>query len=319
MGVATWRDQVIVFKQTRFFVFYGNSTDDDGDPKFNYRPVDAGVGLVSPRALVSSEQGIYFLDRTGVYFTTGQQPERVSDAVRPIFHGGASVYYTGGILNDASISATTMTYHDERLWLSFPSDVSAVNNKQLVFDPHHNWWTLYDMPVGPVVSFRPGDNEELVFGYSSGAKHLGRHMQGSDITADDMDISGTGGNAIEAFWQSGWFDYGSRAVKTIREIKVAGSGLVNVEFFRDYRQTPARTSQVELSPATVLWDSGELWDSGLLWGPSGALTTRAIRKAIRGENFSVRFSNNTLNRSFAVHRLTIHIREVRVPSVVKVQ
>ena len=83
-GIASWRDLIFVFKQSKFFVFYGQSVDDDGDPVFNYRPVDAGVGLVSPRALAVSEQGVYFLDRTGLYFTAGGRPERVSDIVESL-------------------------------------------------------------------------------------------------------------------------------------------------------------------------------------------------------------------------------------------
>lgn len=534
MGVATWRDLTIVFKQSRFFVFYGNSVDDDGAPEFNYRPVDAGVGLVSPQALAVSEQGVYFLDRTGIYFTSGSQPERVSDAVRPIFHGDPSVYYTGGTLNDSAIGQTTMAYHDERLWLSFPSGVSAVNDKQLVFDPHEKWWTLYDLPAGPMINFRPADADELVFGYATGTKHLGRHVQGtytadamgetfinlvanpsgeagvptvqsssgssagqpaatvvdttlwskvgthasrytvtrddgaalairtatgtggipvtpghfmairvsmhldsttgsvpldnwkgrlqfyksdgtssaiasvidglisfsppvgatqdfyvigqvpsdgafvsvvgfvdmpsgivtavidldafmlvdlgtdftgpvaaSTLAADvpayfDGSVGGTwlgaanasqsllflpavGGKAINAFWQSGWFNYGTNAVKDIRESKIAGSGLVNIEFFRDYRQTASRSVQKELSPPVGFWNTGLLWDSGIMWGPSGGIQPKAVRKAVRGENFSIRFSNNVINRTFRVHRFVTHVREVRVPSVVKVR
>lgn len=317
MGAAAWRDLVFVFKQSKFFVFYGQTVDDDGAPVFNYRPVDAGVGLVSSRALAVAEQGIYFLDRTGIYFTSGSQPERVSDAVRPIFHGGSSVYYTGGELNASSVDEATMVYHDERLWLSFPSGTSSSNDRNLVFDPHEKWWTLFDIPAGPMTVFRPSAVEELVFGYASGTKHIGRYVEGS-YTADDTDTGGAGGNAIEAYWQSGWFDYDLRAVKTIRESKIVGSGLVTVQFYRDYRQTPALTVQRELSAPVGLWDSGLMWGDGTLWGPSGIIAPKAIRRAVRGASFSLRFSNNTLDRTFRVHRFEAHVREVRVPSVIKV-
>lgn len=317
MGVATWRDLVIVFKQTKFFVFYGNSVDDDGDPVFNYRPVDAGVGLVASRALAVAEQGIYLLDRTGIYFTTGSQPARVSEAVEPIFHGGASVYYTGGELNDGSIDQSTMVYHDEKLWLSFPAGVSATNDRNLVFDPHEKWWTLYNIPAGPMVTFRPGNVEELVFGYASGLKHLGRYVEGA-YTADDMSTAGAGGNAIAAHWQGGWFNYGVPAVKTIRESKMSGTGLVTVSLFRDYRQSPSFSQQVELSPATGLYDTGLLYDNDVLYGPSKIVAPKPVRKAIRGEAFSLKFSNSIINRTFKVHRFTTHLREVRVPTVVKV-
>lgn len=317
-GIASWRDLVFVFKQSKFFVFYGQSVDDDGDPVFNYRPVDAGVGLVSPRALAVSEQGVYFLDRTGLYFTAGGQPERVSDIIEPIFKGAPSVYYTGGVLNFGSLSQATMIYHDERLWFSFPADVSSTNNRQLVFDPHERWWSLTDLPAGPMINFRPASVEELVFGYASGTKHLGRWVEGT-YTADDMATDGTGGVAISSRWQSGWFNYDQPVVKTIREAHLSGYGLVTVNLFRDYKQLPSQSKQIELSPPSFLWDGGTLWDSGALWGPATIIQPKAMRKAIRGEVFSVGFSNNVKDRTFKVNRFTTYVREVRVPSVVKVR
>lgn len=317
MGVVTWRDSVFVFKQSKFFVFYGNSVDDDGEPVFNWRAVDTGVGLVSSRAVAVSEQGVYFLDRTGVYFTDGTQPQRVTDTVLPIFHGGSSVYYTGGELNDGSISQATMAYHDSRLWFSFPAGTAATNNRQLVFDPFENWWGLADLPAGPMTVFRPASSDELVFGYAAGTKHIGRYAQYA-YSADDMSQSGTGGNAISSYWQGGWFNYDTPAVKTIRESIISGSGIVTVAMSRDYRQTPSFSKQIELTPPDAMYDSGVLYDSGALYGPSGVIQPKPLRKAIRGESFSLRLSNSTLNRGFRVHRFTSHVREVRVPSVVKV-
>lgn len=316
MGIASWRDLVIVFKRTKFFVFYGNSVDDDGEPVFNYRPVDAGVGLIAPRAMAVSEQGVYFLAQSGIYFTSGSQPARVSDIVEPIFHGGASVYYRGGELNHAAVQESTMVYHDERLWFSFPSGTNSVNDKQLVFDPNEKWWSLTNLPAGPMVNFRPVDREELIFG--QGIRAIGRYYQGGYLT-DQALYDGTGGVSIDAYWQSGWFNYGNPVVKTIREQVISGTGLVNVELFRDYRLEPSISyQQIELSAGRTLWDSGVLWDSGWLWGPVNTVSVKSLRKAIRGESFSVRLSNYVHERNFKVHRLTNHIREVRVPSVTKV-
>jgi hypothetical protein len=316
MGVATWRDMTVVFKQTKFFVFYGNSVDDEGDPVFNFRTVDAGVGLVAPQAVAISEQGIYFLDRTGVYFTSGAQPSRVSDSVEHIFHGAPSVFYQGGQLNDASIASATMTYHDERLFFSFPAGASATNNSQLVFDPHEKWWGLFDLPAGPMINFRPGSVEELVFGYATGLKHMGRYVEGTYL-ADDMSTAGTGGVAITSRWRSGWFDLGTQAVKSLREFKLAGSGQVKFGMSRDYKQIPAFSVTKVLSPAAAIYDSGVKYDAGAQYGPTSAPTTKMVRRAIRGERFSVMFSNAELNKSFKINRLTSHVRDVRVPSVVK--
>lgn len=314
-GIAVWRDQLIVFKSTKFYVFYGNSVDDDGEPVFNYRPVDAGVGLVSPRALAVSEQGVYFLDRTGIYFTSGSQPERVSDVVEPIFHGHSWLYYTGGVLNDASIGDCTMQYHDERLFFSFPAGVSADNDRQLVFDPHEKWWALWDLPAGPMISFRIGDVEELVFGYSTGLKHLGRYVDGARLT-DNQAQDGSGGVAISSHWRSGWFNFDTIAVKWIREQKIAGSGQVSVGMSRDYKQLPSWSVVKVLSPGAPLYNDGNLYNDGHLYGPSGQITTKMIRKGIRGERFSVILSNSEEGKTYRVTALTNNLGAVRVPTMV---
>ena len=68
-----------------------------------------------------------------------------------------------------------------------------------------------------------------------------------------------------------------------------------------------------------LYNTGLLYDTPtLIYGPSSIIQPKPIRKAIRGETFSLRFSNNVLNRSFRVHRFSAHIREVLVPSRIKV-
>jgi hypothetical protein len=75
-GMVAWRDQLFVFKQNQFFVFYGNSTDGSGNPVFNYRTVDTGVGAVNGRfsTCVAAPDGVYFMSARGVYRTTGGSP-----------------------------------------------------------------------------------------------------------------------------------------------------------------------------------------------------------------------------------------------------
>jgi hypothetical protein len=315
MGVATWRDLVFVFKQTKFFVFYGNDVDDAGEPIFNYRPVDTGVGLAASRAIAVTEHGVFFLDRTGVHLTTGAEPVHVARDVEPIFHGASSVYYQGGELNHSAIDEVTMAYHQEKLWVAFPSGSATVNDRTLVFDPGEKWWTLYDIPAGPMAVFRPSDEDELIFGYASGDNHLGRHYDGSGYTADAMTAAGAGGTAITARWLGGWFDYDDPAIKTIAAAEIAGTGIATVKVYRDYSQSPSITREVEFSPATNTYDSGLTYDSGVLYGPSRIIKNKPFRRTARGVVFAVGLSNANLSRTFKVHRLVTHVREKRVPFV----
>jgi hypothetical protein len=51
VGLAVWRDLIFVVKQTKMFVFYGESTDDEGLTEFNYHEVSRvplGLGWYLP-------------------------------------------------------------------------------------------------------------------------------------------------------------------------------------------------------------------------------------------------------------------------------
>lgn len=310
MAIETWRELLFVFKRSRFFVFYGESQDSSGDEVFDSRPVDARYGCASSRAVATAPEGVYFLDRSGIYRTTGEQPERVSDIVQPIFLGGGSAYYRGGVLTHAAIEDAAMVWFRDRIYLAFAT--GATNDRMLVFDPRYEWWSLFDIPANGMCVFRAGDVEELLFAYASGSNHIGRY-DGSGHSSDDMTAAGTGGDAIGARWRSGWFDYDDPSVKTIRESKLWGSGSFEVGISRDWQlQTPF--SAVRLSGSAALW-GGFDWDDGTLWGPAEAVISVLVRSAQRGTLFSTHFRNVVKDASFSIHRLEHHIREARIPSV----
>jgi hypothetical protein len=60
--LVAWGGDLYAFKDTKSFVFYGNSVDSSGNPVFNYRTVAVGAGLASGAAHAIAPEGIYFLD-----------------------------------------------------------------------------------------------------------------------------------------------------------------------------------------------------------------------------------------------------------------
>lgn len=303
-GAIAWRELFIIFKETKFFVFYGNSTDAKGNPLFNYRTVESGIGLASPRAVVAHRSGVYFLARGGVYRTTGQEPERVSSLVEPIFIGGASDFYTGGSLIASKITNAAMGIWNDRIYLSFPT-VEA-NNRTLLYDPTFEWWSLYDLPCAALTSFRVGSVEELVFAYSAGENKIGRH----NLTATS-DI----GTAISSYWRSGWFDLDSPDVKTIRSQKVWGTGKVAMATSYDFLQGSGTTDEMNFSDTTSSTWGGTTW-GGSTWAEPRGLIGKERRRATRGMVFSVYFANTILNQEWSIHRVDHMVREIRKPSTV---
>lgn len=302
-AVIAWREFVFVFKETRFFVFYGNSTDSSGNPIFNYRTVDAGIGLASPRAICSHRSGVYFLSRTGVYRTTGQEPELLSSLVDPIFVGSPSSFYTGGTMSAANITNCAMSTHQERVYLAFPT--SSTNNRILVYDTRYEWWTLYDVAAAALASFRVSNDPELVFAYPSASKDIGRHS--TAYTNDD-------GTAITSFWRSGWPDFGVGANKTLRQSKLWGSGKVYCAVASDFKQDIGDQVLLDFTnPSAALW-GGTTWSGGT-WNDSAGVNPALRRHASRGTVFSTTLTNAVKDQPWDCHRLEHHLREVRRPTV----
>lgn len=316
-GACVYRELVFVFKETKYFVFYSTTVDSAGIPVFNYRTVDAKQGLATNGALAVGRDGVYFMSRQGVYRTTGGESELVSDLISPIFKGGASVYFESGVLNHAQIAQCSMAFHDERIYLAYPSGSSVTNDRLLVFDPRYNWWSLWQIEAGTscLTSWRASDQADLFWGYATGGNEIGRQTAGS--TTDN-------GVAITSRWRSGWFDYGSPFNKTIREAKLWGTGEVDLYIIsQDFAQTGQQSAHVLFSGGSDTWGDGtgsDLWGDGTgsdLWGPANQVVPVMVRGiAGRGTVFSTLFKNTTVNQSWTVQRLVHHLRETRVPSVV---
>jgi hypothetical protein len=242
-ALTAWRELVFVFKETKFFVFTGNSTSGTGTAIFNYRPVNTGVGAVGRACSVATPNGVYFLSRRGIYKTAGGDPVLASRAIDPIFRGGASSFFTGGVLNHAAIDKCQLMWHDERLYFAYPSGSATTNDRIAVFDPEVDQWLLWNVAANSMTSFRVGDAAELVFSYAAGSNHLGRLS--SSYTDDD-------GTAIASRHQSGFYDVGEPAADTyLRQVRAIGTGAPTLSILTDYASTDSNAGTITLgtSPA----------------------------------------------------------------------
>lgn len=293
LAVVTWREFVFVFKESKFFVITDQARDEENKPEFVFQTIETGVGLASPRAVCIHPSGVYFMSRTGVHRTTGSEPELVSNLVEPIWTGDTSLFYKGGVLAFSAIKNCAMETWDEKIYLSFPTSEAA--NRQLVYSPDYKWWALLDLPASCLATFRPENETELVFGYSSGEKMIGRHK--TSYTNDD-------GKAIKERWRSGWFDLGSADIKKVRAAKVWGTGKVTMEIDKDFSENTGKAEELDLSGTTGSLFAGEgiFAGEGFFADFSAGLTGKERRIAQRGTVFSVLLTNEALNQEFTIHR-----------------
>jgi hypothetical protein len=305
MGAVRWSNLTFVFKSRKFYVFTGEGTDVTGGAIFNYRPVDTqNVGLAAFRSIAVAPEGVYFMDRTGVYLTTGDAPTLVSDKISPIWRGNPEVYYQSNTFNFAQIALCRLTWHDRRVYLAFPSGTSTSNDRMLVYDTRAGWWTLHDIPASAMASFLRSDPAELHFGYATGTNDIGRV---STTATDDA------GTAITSRWRSGWSDYGTQEVKVFPRTKVWVTGGLTTSLSRDYQRSSLQTGTLSLG-GTDTWGDGtgtDTWGDGTgtdTWGGAGQVAAGTLRKTIRGTVLSTSFSNLAGTASWSVHRVTRYMR-----------
>jgi hypothetical protein len=320
MGVAAFDNYVLVFKETRFFVFYGTTLDSDGNPEFNYRAVEAGKGLAAPGALCVGPDGVYFLAQDGVYRTNGGYPQLVSELLNPLFVGAAPDLYSGNTIGFGNIEKARMLYHNQQVYLAVPTGASSFNNRLFVFDPRDNWWTVWDVEAAALASFKIGSSPDLVFSYADGYKRIGRLQDG---LGSDAAKSASASTTIFSFVKTAFNDFGSAVHKTIRESKVWGSGNVRFALNDDFGSSVS-IKEVTLASQFDKWGDGtgsDTWGDGTgsdTWGRPVANKPVLVRQAVRGAYVGIEiYSSSASPGAWRVSKVIHHLREQRVPSVTR--
>jgi hypothetical protein len=313
MGCCSWRELTFVFKESKFFVFWGESTNTDGTPVFNYREVVNQAGLATRHTLTAGRDGVYFVNARGVYVTTGGEPKLLSDVIKPMWTQDPDVYFLSDPINLTALDKARAHWHKERFYLACPTGLRTVNDRVLSYDINYQWWTLYDLPAAALGTFRVADIEELHAAYSTAKTYparIGRLPLGAETDR---------GDPIVARWRSGWTDDGTSVQRTQREAKLWGTGALKVCFSVDFELVERGSRQAILGVGGV-WPTGGTWDDwttslGGSWPGSRQPADDLVRFATRGTMFSIAFENSDLSPVWSVSRLSRHIRETREASV----
>lgn len=307
MACIAWRDKVFVFKQSKFFVFEGEGTNNDATPIFKYRAVDTGVGLFAKQAVCASREGVFFMDSTGVYFTDGSDPIVLSGKIEPFWTGAPEAYFLTVRFFHSFASTCRMIWDNERIYLAVPTLPSTTNNRLLVYDIQNKTWTIYDIRASALTSWKRSDKAELHFGYATGTNDTAL------ISSTATDDAGT---VITSRWRSGWFDFGVDVEKSIRQCRLWGTGAVYFKLSKDFAASFAVVDEVAFGGG--IWGNGtgsDVWgggtDSSIVWGGGSQVTSAMNRSAIRGTVFSMEVSNVPGLSTWSLHRTARHIREQR--------
>jgi hypothetical protein len=248
-GVASWRELVFVFKQTKFFVFHGNSTGPTGDPVFNYRP-ERVTGAYGASFLIEScvagKEGVYFFDGRSIWLTTGSDPVRISDAIDPYLQGRSLPFLTSASDIDPTLffDSLNLSYAVDRLWLSVMTE--AGEYAAFVYDPRYGEWMLWDLPLTNATQVRLSSNiEEFVFISTVD----GAIYRFGPAYTDDA------GTAITSRYRSGLYDLSvPDAEKDIKETRLYGTGTPTFKMSKNFGSLG--TGQVVTLGTSPAIDSG---------------------------------------------------------------
>lgn len=284
MGMQVWRELLFVFKRSRFFVFYSPGTDAQGNPIFNYRPVDAGVGLSARNCVCAATDGVYFLDRRGLYRTTGGQPELVSGDIDGVFTGRLSRHFGLGSFDNSQNASITerpiLHAFGERIF--FCGRFTA-GRRSLVYDARVKQWSAWSLAPYALTNYQPdlsSGREELYL--AKGVSGIQRLRSGQ--TTDD-------GTAIRSHYQAGFQALGEDAEASVRQHTIWGKGNVHFQTAVDLGDLGVAT-QVGLGTSQVEQDE--------------------VRFASRGRLLSWKVSDVD-GGAWQMDRLSHHLRSARAP------
>lgn len=249
VAVCSYGDLLLEFRQTKMFVFYGISTDSDGEPVFNFRRELFG-NIGSFLAYTVAPDGVYVLTTKGLYRTQGGPLGLVSEQPRGLF---------GGLLSrtiPTDYDLLPATALQNRLFFGCPASGSSTLDRTLVFDIATGGWLLWDIAAQSMTTARFTAAGSLVtFGVPS--KHIAQ--LDSSVTTD-------AGTAISWNYTSGIYDLsGENRVSITLESALWGTGTATLQVANDHGSVDTGSAlTLGTSPAvTQAWQ--QIDREGVFW------------------------------------------------------
>lgn len=291
-GMVEWNGQIFVFKQTKLFVFYGQTTDENGVPEFNFRVIDLGSEVIEPlgngnEIAATGEDGVFFLTDEGVWVTTGQAPSLVSDALSPLADFRPIVGPAADVLGEVRWPhAMGIATFGEKLIIptADPEAPSEPGDLSFVYDIKYNRWTVWKTSLWSAAEWKAGSEslERLLYVSYSADNQIYRFTR---TASTDPLVT------MEPHWQSGFYSFENPDETIITRLKAFGEGTASIATAKDF-------GSVGTAKELAFGESvGEV----------------QLELAQRGTHFSHRISG-TEGTPFTIYSLTRYIQVSRVPA-----
>ena len=202
MNGGYYGGQAFVFSRERMYLIYPNLS---GDGSVTVTPSGCTKGLISRWGLTVASQGIFFVNRDGVWRTTGGNPELISQQLGDEDDGGIfSSATVNGFLPidwDADGDIQLEVWGTE-LWFQYRD--TGGTTRHLIYDALGGRWKHYTWGVEPGTMFvdrlTPGDSGRMIIGGRSTGDayaHTGLTDNGAAISASGRTGALDGGKGRE--------------------------------------------------------------------------------------------------------------------------
>jgi hypothetical protein len=190
-ALCAWNGQIFVFKETKIFIFFSVSLDEENLPEFNFKEVSLGEGSRMKRASSSlqaetsdqiatgSPTGVYFCTTDGIYVTTGGQASKISQALKPLeetvpFDGPMAEFLNGSV--------------EAFRWPA--TGIASLGQRIIV--RRYEFMFIYDIPTAAWTCWKmPAVSMAIWAGLTGG----GSEVQASRLPGTAEDKEGSGGKA----------------------------------------------------------------------------------------------------------------------------
>jgi hypothetical protein len=292
VGCCVWSGQVFVFKETRMFVFGGISPDAAGRPIFNFRSVDLGTRLIAPSIVggnvcTAGGEGVYFISNDGLWVTTGGEPSLLSEDLEPLASSKALIgpaATTFGNLRWSDVKG--IAYSNNAVFIGL-----GVGHVELLlkFDLRALRWSVWKANLNAFIAWNEETNVHRTRLFFSSADATKKKIY-FYTPAESTDAVVT----MEPRWQAGFYDVGDVDEKTLTNVKMWGTGEVDLEVAADFGALG--------NPTTFKL------------GAAPAIAQVQHQKGQTATLFSHRFSGKG---PWSVQRISRYLRETRVPGTQK--
>lgn len=288
VGCCVWSGMVFVFKETRLFVFYGVSADDEGKPVFNFRSVDLGTRILPPAVncgeqIVAGTDSVYFVSNDGVWATTGQEPSLLSEDLDPLARSQALIGPAVTTLGERRwIHAKGIASVGEVIYVGLGTGTEV--DRLLKFDLREQRWTVWTASLFSMAAWNEETTTHRMRLYFTGAG-AGNKKVYFFTPAENADPT----VAMDPRWQSGFYELESPDEKTLVGTKLWGTGEVTIKVAEDYGAL----------------GNGTKYKLGV----APAIAQKQLQKGQTATLFSHQFSGAA---PWSVQRLDRYLRETRV-------